>query len=294
MLLPKFEYHEPTTLEEACQIMSELGHGAKPLAGGTDLIVNMKKKIVSPGHLVSLSMIDDLKKIDASNGLLKIGACLTAAELVESKEIRETLTALSRGAESLGSPLIRNLATIGGNLISARPAADLPPALIAYGAKVALKNSSGERLVSLEDLFLGPGETLIGPNEILTEIHVDSPPPSAGAAYIKLGVREALEISLVNVAAFISMDRDGSIQEARIVLGSVAPTPIRATSAEQILTGEKPSETLFSRAGEAASNDSKPIDDFRASAEYKRAMVAVLTQRALNQALIKVRDEESN
>jgi carbon-monoxide dehydrogenase medium subunit len=290
MLLPKFEYHEPTTLEEACQIMSELGHGAKPLAGGTDLIVNMKKKIVSPGHLVSLSMIDDLKKIDASNGLLKIGACLTAAELAESKEIRETLTALSRGAESLGSPLIRNLATIGGNLISARPAADLPPALIAYGAKVALKNSSGERLVSLEDLFLGPGETLIGPNEILTEIHVDSPPPSAGAAYIKLGVREALEISLVNVAAFISMDRDGSIQEARIVLGSVAPTPIRATSAEQILTGEKPSETLFSRAGEAASKDSKPIDDFRASAEYKRAMVEVLTQRALNQALIKVKD----
>jgi len=175
MLLPKFEYHEPTTLEEACQIMSELGHGAKPLAGGTDLIVNMKKKIVSPGHLVSLSMIDDLKKIDTSNGLLKIGACLTAAEVAESKEIRETLTALSRGAESLGSPLIRNLATIGGNLISARPAADLPPALIAYGAKVALKNSSGERLVSLEDLFLGPGETLIGPNEILTEIHVDSP-----------------------------------------------------------------------------------------------------------------------
>ncbi len=290
MLLPKFEYHEPTTLEEACQIMSELGHGAKPLAGGTDLIVNMKKKIVSPGHLVSLSMIDDLKKIDASNGLLKIGACLTAAELAESKEIRETLTALSRGAESLGSPLIRNLATIGGNLISARPAADLPPALIAYGAKVALKNSSGERLVSLEDLFLGPGETLIGPNEILTEIHVDSPPPSAGAAYIKLGVREALEISLVNVAAFISMDRDGSIQEARIVLGSVAPTPIRATSAEQILTGEKPSETLFSRAGEAASKDSKPIDDFRASAEYKRAMVEVLTQRALNQAYINVKD----
>lgn len=290
MLLPKFEYHEPTTLEEACQIMSELGHGAKPLAGGTDLIVNMKKKMVSPGHLVSLSMIDDLKKIDTSNGLLKIGACLTAAELTESKEIRETLPALSRGAESLGSPLIRNLATIGGNLISARPAADLPPALIAYGAKVALKNSSGERLVSLEDLFLGPGETLIGPNEILTEIHVDSPPPSAGAAYIKLGVREALEISLVNVAAFISMDRDGSIQEARIALGSVAPTPIRATSAEQILTGEKPSETLFSRAGEAASKDSKPIDDFRASAEYKRAMVEVLTQRALNQALIKVKD----
>jgi carbon-monoxide dehydrogenase medium subunit len=290
MLLPKFEYHEPTTLEEACQIMSELGHGAKPLAGGTDLIVNMKKKMVSPGHLVSLSMIDDLKKIDTSNGLLKIGACLTAAELAESKEIRETLTALSRGAESLGSPSIRNLATIGGNLITARPAADLPPPLIAYGARVALKNSSGERLVSLEDLFLGPGETLIGPNEILTEIHVDAPPPSAGAAYIKLGVREALEISLVNVAAFISMGKDGSIQEARIVLGSVAPTPIRATSAEQILTGEKPSETLFSRAGEAASKDSKPIDDFRASAEYKRAMVEVLTQRALNQALIKVKD----
>jgi carbon-monoxide dehydrogenase medium subunit len=285
MLLPKFEYHEPTSLEEACQLMSEFGHGAKPLAGGTDLIVNMKKKTISPGHLVSLSMIGDLKKLDPSNGLLKIGGCVTATELAESTEIRETLPALSRGAESLGSPLIRNLATIGGNLITARPAADLPPALIAYGAKVVLKNSSGERLISLEDLFLGPGETSIGPSEILTEVHVDSPPPSTGAAYIKLGVREALEISLVNVAVSISMEKDGSIGAARIVLGSVAPTPMRASSAEQIMTGEKPSETLFSRAGEAASKDCRPIDDFRASAEYKRAMVEVLTQRALNHAL---------
>jgi CO/xanthine dehydrogenase FAD-binding subunit len=291
MLLPKFEYHEPTTLEEVCQIMSELGHRAKPLAGGTDLIVNMKKKMISPGHLVSLSLVDDLKKIDTSTGLLKIGACITAAELAESTQIRETLTALSRGAESLGSPLIRNLATLGGNLITARPAADLPPARIAYGAKVLLKNSSGERLISLDDLFLGPGETLIGPDEILTEIQVDSPPPGAGAAYIKLGVRETLEISLVNVAAFMSMDEDGSIQEARIVLGSVAPTPMRAGSAERILANEKPSETLFSRAGEAASKDCKPIDDFRASAEYKRAMVEVLTKRALNQALSKVKDK---
>ncbi|MBF0526268.1 MAG: FAD binding domain-containing protein, partial [Deltaproteobacteria bacterium] len=144
MLLPKFDYHEPATLGEACQIMGDLGQKAKALAGGTDLIVNMKKKILSPACLVSLGRIKELKKIDSSNGLLKIGAGLTAAEVAETEEIKNNYSALSRGASCLGSPLIRNLATIAGNLVSARPAADFPPPLMAYGARVVLKSSSGE------------------------------------------------------------------------------------------------------------------------------------------------------
>jgi len=286
MLLPKFDYHEPSTIEEACRIMSELKEKARPLAGGPDLLVNMKKKIISPENVVSLNRIDQLTGIDHSNGRIKIGAGLTAAELAESEEIRETLNALASGAGVLGSPLVRNLATVGGNLASARPAADMPPPLMAYGGRVVLKKSSGERVVPLEDFFQGPGQTVIDADEILTEIVLEKPPSFTGAAYVKLGVRNALEISLVNVASFLSLEgQDGIIKAARVVLGAVAPVPMRSPSAEQVLMGEKPTEALFIKAGEAAARDSKPIDDFRGSAEYRKAMVEVLTRRTLDEAL---------
>jgi aerobic carbon-monoxide dehydrogenase medium subunit len=285
MLLPKFDFHEPATMEEACQIMAELGKKAKPLAGGTDLIVNMKKGVVSPENLVSLGRIGDLKEMGSSNGFFRIGACLTAAELAESDEISKVFGALGRGAGSLGSPLIRNLATVGGNLVSARPAADMPPPLMAYGARAVLRNSKGEREVPLTEFFKGPGETAMEKDELLAEIRLERPPDGSGAGYFKLGVREALEISLVNAAAFLTLNPDGSIKTARVVLGSVAPTPLRAPSAEDVLAGEKPSQELFAKAGEAAARDSKPIDDFRASAEYKRAMVEVMSRRALSMAL---------
>ncbi|MBW2003147.1 MAG: xanthine dehydrogenase family protein subunit M [Deltaproteobacteria bacterium] len=285
MLLPKFDFYEPTKLPEACEIMDDLKDKAHPLAGGTDLLVNMKKKLVAPGHLVSLARIEELKGIDASNGILKIGACVTAAELAESEVIRGLFGALEGGAASLGSPLIQNLATIGGNLVAARPAADLPPALMAYGAEVILKRSSSDRSVPVEDFFKGPGESILETDEILTQVLLKKPQPASGAAYIKLGVRKTLEISLVSVAVYIGLDsQDGSIQIARIVLGAVAPTPIRAPSAEKILLGEKPSGALFESAGNEAANNSRPIDNFRGSAEYRRDMVKVLTRRALSKA----------
>lgn len=285
MLLPKFEFHEPTKLAEACEIMGDLKDEGRPLAGGTDLLVNMKKKLVAPGHLVSLARIEELKGLEASNGVLKIGACVTAAELTESELIRGSFGALAAGAASLGSPLIRNMATIGGNLVTARPAADLPPALMAYGAEVVLRKSSGDRSVPVEDFFKGPGETLLEPDEILTQVLLRKPQPASGAAYIKLGLRKTLEIPLVSVAVYIGLDsQDGSIQTARVVLGAVAPTPIRAPSAEKVLLGEKPSDALFEGAGNEAANNSRPIDDFRGSAEYRRDMVKVLTRRALSKA----------
>ncbi len=285
MLLPKFEYHEPLTVEEACRVLGQLGRDAKPLAGGTDLIVNMKKRVLNPTHVVSLSSIADLKGLDSTNGTMKLGACLTASEIAQSETIKKPFSALCRGAASLGSPLIRNLATIAGNLVSARPAADFPPALLAYDARVALVKSSGERIVPLSDFFKGPGQTALEPDELLTQIILSKPPAGSGAGYVKLGIRKTLEISLTSAAAYLSLDSNGSIKTARIFLGSVAPTPLRSPSAEKVLTGEKPSEALFERAGKASAEDSKPIDDFRASADYKRAMAAVLTKRALNMAL---------
>lgn len=292
MSLPKFDFHEPSTIDEACQTLAELGRDAKAVAGGTDLIVNMKKRVVSPEHLVSISRISGLREMYSSNGTYVIGSCLTVAELAQSDPIKKTFSALASGAENLGSPLIRNLATIGGNLASARPAADLPPSLMAYDARVFLKKVTGERMVLLMDFFRGPGQTVMYPDEILTRIEVDAPPAFSGAGYFKLGVRRTLEISLVNVAAFLALDdKDGTIVSARVVLGSVAPTPMRASSAEKTLMGEKPGDNLFLKAGEAAAKDSRPIDDFRGSAEYRRAMVKVLTQRALKSALKNARGE---
>jgi len=287
MLLPQFEFHEPRTVDEACRLMGDMGTTARPLAGGTDLLVNMKKKLVAPENLISLDRIEDLKGLRAAGDGLSIGACMKVADVASAPEIQQMFPALAEGASKLGSPLIRNLATAAGNLVSARPAADLPPSLIAFGAELAVRGPSGERTLPVEDLFSGPGLTVLAPDEIVESIRLKKQPQGTGSAYIKLGIRETLEISIVNVAVCLSLEGN-EIKNARIVLGSVAPTPMRAPSAEKVLMGEKPSEALFSKAAEAASWDARPIDDFRASAEYRRDMVSALTRRALGLALERV------
>jgi aerobic carbon-monoxide dehydrogenase medium subunit len=285
MLLPKFEFHQPGSVDAACEIMSEYGTKAKVLAGGTDLIVNMKKKILAPQHLVCLSKIAPMHGIDEKNGQIIIGGRYTVAELTVDALVKEKLGALRSGAGALGSPLVRNRATIGGNICSARPAADLPPPLIAYGATVVLQNSKGKREVPLNTFFKGPGLIEIDVDEVLTEIRIPVPRDGQSAAYLNLGTRKACDCNIVNVASFISLnEKDGSIEKARIVLGSVGPTPLRAKSAEKLLLGEKPEDGLFLKAGEAARQDCTPIDDFRGSAGYRKAMVAVLTKRTLENA----------
>ena len=284
MLLPKFDYHEPTTIVEVCQIMAEYGDRARLLAGGTDLIVNMKKNLVAPEQVVSLSRVDELRAIQTQNGCVRIGAGSTVTELAESETVLSKIGALAVGANNLGTPLVRNLATIGGNIGTARPAADLPPPMMAYGARVVLKNETGERTVPLSEYFKGPGMTVMKPDELLTQVLVDVPQAGCGAGYQNLGVRKAQDCNIVNVASYIAMDDQGHIGEARIVMGCVGPTHLRSPGAEALLKGEKPGDALFARAGAAASADAKPIHDFRGSAEYKRAMVGVLAQRTLKTA----------
>jgi len=291
MLLPRFEFHEPKTLDEACQIMAAFGVKAKLIAGGTDLMVNMKKKLVTPSHVVSIGRLEELKTTENADTVVKIGACFTVADLAESAAINQTLSALGAGARALGTPLVRNLATIGGNLGSARPAADLPPSLMAYGARVVLASSKGKREVALDGFFVGPGFTEIQPDEILSEVHVNRPPAGAGAGYVNLGIRKAQDCNLVNVASFLALDSDGkTIKDARIVMGCVGPTPLLSPEAEKLLIGEKPSPSLFEKASLAAMGDSCPIDDFRGCGEYKRDMIGVLTRRTLAIAL----DEAQN
>lgn len=285
MILPRFKYHEPESLDEACEILGDLKDKAKPLAGGTDLIVNMKKRIVSPESLVSIERIEELRGIDKSDGELRIGACVNICDIVESGDIKNGFSALSIASNNLGTPLIRNLATVGGNIVSARPAADLPPPLMAYEAKIRLKKKEEERVIPLHEFFKGPGITLIEPDELLVDIIIEPLPERYGSSYIKLGLRKALEISIVNIAVFLALNGDDTISSARIVMGAVGPVPLRSSSAEKSLMGERPSDKLFEEAGRLASQESRPIDDFRGSAEYRRDMVHVLTKRALKQAM---------
>lgn len=290
MLLPKFDYHAPATAAEACDILAEYGDKARVIAGGTDLMVNMKKGAVCPTAVVSIADINDLKEMAGENGHVRIGACVTVAELAESDLIAGKLSALRAGARALGTPLVRNRATIGGNVGSARPAADLPPSLMVYGAEVLVTNKKGERTEPIGEFFKGPGMTIMAADDLITGFRVPVPPPSAGAGYINIGIRKAQDCNLVNVCSYLELAGDDTIKTARIVLGCVGPTHLRAPSAEKALIGEKPGDALFERVGEAAMGDCTPILDFRGSAEYRRAMVGVLTRRTLAKALKEARD----
>jgi CO/xanthine dehydrogenase FAD-binding subunit len=286
MLLPKFDYHAPTTIDEACSLLSHYGTKAKVLAGGTDLLVNMKKKLLSPEQIISLNRIEGLNEVAYHNGTrLVIGPLGTAANLSNSKLIQEKISILAQGAGRLGSPLVRNRATLGGNLITARPASDLAPPLLVLSAEVVLKGPKGERTIPLEKFFLGPGQTALQDDEILTQILI--PKTQGAGAYIKLGTRKALEIALVNAASFLELAPDGSIKQARVALGAVAPIPMLAPSAAKILKGAKPKDEddpVFKEAAQAAAQDSKPITDHRGSADYRQAMVKILTLRTLKDA----------
>jgi carbon-monoxide dehydrogenase medium subunit len=291
MLLPKFEYHEPPTLEEALHVLSEFGGNAKLLAGGTDVLVRMKLKVDKPTHLISIARIPGLDQIvPRDRHGVTVGAGVTAAALSRHELIMDRFTPLAVAASRLGAPMIRNRATIGGNLTNARPAADFPPPCMVLNAMLRLKSNAGERDIPVCDFFRGPGETVIEPHELLVAIDMETPPPWSGGAYIKLGQRKALEISMVNVATLLTLESpDGPITNARIALGAVAPTPVRAFAAEQLLIGEKPSEELFQRAGEVGVGMCSPITDHRGTMEYRCMMIEVLTKRALGMALEQAR-----
>jgi CO/xanthine dehydrogenase FAD-binding subunit len=291
MLLPKFDYHEPPTLEEALHLLSEFGGNAKLLAGGTDVLVRMKLKVDKPTHLISVARIPGLDQvIPRDRHGITVGGGVTAAVLSSHELVMDRFAPLAVAAGKLGAPMIRNRATIGGNLVNARPAADFPPPCMVLNATLRLKSNAGERDVPVCDFFRGPGETVIEPHELLVAIDIETPPPWSGGAYIKLGQRKALEISMVNVAALLTLESpDGPITNARIALGAVAPTPVRAFAAEQLLIGEKPSEELFQKAGEVGVGMCSPITDHRGTMEYRCMMIEVLTKRALGMALEQAR-----
>ncbi|MCP4670836.1 MAG: xanthine dehydrogenase family protein subunit M [Desulfobacula sp.] len=286
MLLPKFKLHEPASIEDALKLKKSHGSDARLMAGGTDVLVLLKKKVIFTDTIISLSKIKDLSQITQTDGAVIIGACATMAQLSASPVIQEKFNAIKTACQSLGTHLIRNRATIGGNCCNASPAGDSMPALMIYDAKVIIESAGKKRELPIEDFFKGPGKTDLAPNEILTGFKLPIPPANSGAHYIQLGKRQSSEINVVNVGSFLEFDPDTKkVINTRIALGSVAATPIRAEKAEDSLKGKPAEESSFYDAGEAArKEDCKPIDDFRGSASYRQAMIGVLTKRTLQAA----------
>jgi len=285
MGLPKFEYLRPKTIQEACSLLSQYGDKARVMAGGTDLLVKMKDRAVTPQYLIGLSGIPNLDYIEADAEGLRIGALATIKSIIDSSVIQERFRLLADAASKMATVQVRNMGTVGGNLCNAAPSADSAPPLICLGAKAKLVGLKGERVIALEEFFTGPGETVLKAGEILTEVQVPNQPAHTGGAYQKIS-RVAVDLAVVGVAALVTLEgKNGLCSEARITLGAVAPTPIRAKRAEGVLKGKKIEDGLVEEAGRVASEEARPITDVRGSVYHRTEMVRVLTKRAIRQAL---------
>lgn len=278
-----FEYVAPDRLEDALLLASEHESDGALLAGGTDLVVLMKRGKKNPSFVINLKRIPGLDAIryDPKDGL-RIGSLVTHEALATHKVVLEKFPALAEAAHSVGSLQVRERGTIGGNLCNGSPAADTVPALICLKAGLSIQSAKGEKLVPVEKFFKGPQITTLSGGEILTEIRVPEPEPRTGAAYLKMGIRKSMEIALVGVAAALRMDSKKEMcLEARIGLGSVAPTPLLCENFGEMLVRHPFSGEAVEKAAARAMEASRPISDVRCSAEYRREMVYVLAKRAL-------------
>jgi len=274
------QYYRPRSIEEAISLCQRLGRETRYIAGGTDLMVKIKDQQVRPQYLISLKNIPDLDTIEYKNAELRIGALATHRKLEFSPVIRKYFPILTDAVENIGSAQIRNVATIGGNIVNAVPSADGATPLIALGAKVRLVGAKGERMMALEDFFTGPGQTVLEHGEILCEFVIPRLPPRTGGAYWKHTRRAAMELPILGVAVLISLAEDmQTCVEARIGLGVMAPTPVRAKNAERVLKGKKVDDQILERAGKTAASESKPRDTARGEAWYRREMTEVFVQR---------------
>jgi carbon-monoxide dehydrogenase medium subunit len=275
-----FDYLAPESVDAALVAMRDAPEGTHWIAGGTDLIPQIRAGVVLPPLVIDLRHLP-MRDIRLEGDAIHIGACVTHAQVIESKLLEEHLPALVEACREMAGPPVRNRGTLGGNLATASPAADCAPSLLVYDAQLMLRKAGNERNIALHDFFTGPRETLRDPIELLTEIQVPVPPDRSGATFIKMGTRRAMAVSVVSVAVRIALEKTGGVSEARIALGSVAPTPLRALKAEAGLVGHHLDKAAIAAAADSASAAANPIDDLRASASYRSKIVRVLTRRAL-------------
>jgi carbon-monoxide dehydrogenase medium subunit len=283
-----FEFHEPSSLQEACDLLGRHGKQAAALAGGTALLIDMRHGEWHPDHLVSLWKIPGLQGLHA-NGGLEIGSLLTVRQLAEARPSAAT-AGLREAASMLGSWQVQNMATVGGNICKASPGADLVPPLLCLDAALVLQSASLERNAPLDGFLIGPDQTAIGPGEVLVKVVVPPPPPRTGTAFLKIMRRQALDCSIVSVCSRVTLDADGATcREARIGLAAVAPNPFRAKQAEAALQGTRLDDRELARAAALAQAEARPISDVRASADYRSLLVGVLVERTLRLAAERAR-----
>ena len=283
-----FDFLEPSSISEICSLLSQYNEDAKVIAGGTDLLVSMKKRITTPKYIIGMKHIPNLNHIDYTDTAgVSIGALATLRDIETSPIIRDRLRILNDTAGKMASPAIRNMATIGGNLCNAAPSADTAPPLIALGAQAKFMRTKGERTIMLESFFTGPGKSALFVDEVLVNIYVPNPPSHTASTYLKLQ-RTAVDIAVVGVAVVATMDSEHkAISDVKIVLGAVAPTPIRAHKTEEMMRGKDLKEGRWiEKAAQTAAEEAKPITDVRASAEYRREMVKVLLRHAIKQITV--------
>jgi CO/xanthine dehydrogenase FAD-binding subunit len=288
-----FGYVVAKDVGHAVALLGEHGAKAKILAGGTDLLVELKHALHNPEMIVDISRLRELKNIAIADDGLHIGALVTSAEIMRSPIIRAMFPALVEAAHSIGAVQTRNLGTLGGNLVTCVPSMDSGPALIALEASVTVAGTEGQRRMPLADLFVGPRKTSLKPGDLLVDIVIAKENLGKPTAFEKFGLRKGQALALVNVGASFWVERDKFVAP-RIALGAVAPTVIRAPKAEAYLDGRKISAEAMAEAGRIAATEAKPISDFRASADYRRDLVVVLVKRALAnaQALATVKEKE--
>jgi len=278
----RFDCLEPGTINEAVSLLIQYQGRTKVIAGGTDLLNQIRLKMIKPAYLVDVSYIPGLDHIEYdAEGWLSVGALATIRSLEMSTEIQAHHPVISQAASLMGSMAIRNVGTIGGNLCHASPSAETAPSLIGLGAGVKLVGPDGERTVALEKFFTGPGQTVLQTGELMVEIRVPPMPSYTKGIYLKHTTRGTVNPAIVGVAAIVAMDGKRCM-ETKLVLGAVAPTPLRVKKAEEILNGEEMTDALIEKVARAASDESSPISDLRASADYRKDMVQVFTRHALN------------
>jgi len=280
----ELQYSEPSTLKEAFSILAKV-EGAKILAGGTDVIVSMREGKIAPAHIVNIKRISGLDKIGPSTGGgLRIGALATIGAVETSALVRNAFPMVAEAAHQIGSLPVRNRATVGGNLCNSSPSADMAPPLIAPGAVAKIAGPKGRRSVNLEEFFTGPGKTVLSKVEILTEIHIPDPPRNSFGAFLKHGPRQCMDIATVNAAVMVTL-KGKVCENARVVLGAVAPVPMRAKRAEAEIRGKPIEDEIIRKVGEIAAKECVPISDVRGSADYRREVVNVLVRRLFGKAL---------
>ena len=283
--MARFDYLEPHSLDEALGMLEKHGDRARLVAGSTDFLVRWRTGSWRPEIVVCMQHVPGLDGLSFNDDDgLSIGAMVTVQDIEQDATVRTRYPALAAGAAAFAGVQVRNLATVAGNVCNASPAGDTLPALLAYDAQCRIVSSNGERWLPLTEVFVGPGQTAVAAGEIMTEIRLPTPPPNSGGLYIKHSPRGAMDISAVGAASVVSIGSDGTCASVRIALGAVAPTPMRASGAEGRLVGQPPNDANVAEAARIAAQSCRPIADVRSSAEYRREIAQVLTERTLRHA----------